>query len=103
MALLKRRRVPVSSSLACEITETQAKKMLDRYRGFSVRLMLLVLAAGTSFSLEASAQSKRLISVLTPPSQISVERTVDGNSFVQDMSDAAGQLKSYSFKYETTV
>lgn len=77
--------------------------MLDRYRGFSVRLMLLVLATSSSYQLEANAGSKILISALTPPSQLSVERTVDGTSFIQDMSDAAGQLNGYSFKYATTV
>jgi outer membrane lipoprotein-sorting protein len=65
--------------------------------------VLLVQIMGSSDAY--SAQSKPLISAMSPASTspMSVERTSDGASFVQDMLDAASQLKSYTFDYETTV
>lgn len=37
------------------------------------------------------------------PQQIAVERTVDGSDFIAEMVSAAGNLRPYSFDYETTV
>lgn len=50
-----------------------------------------------------SAQSKPMISAIAPAAGMTVERTVDGADFVQDMYDACTALKSYTFDYETTV
>jgi outer membrane lipoprotein-sorting protein len=60
----------------------------------------IVLQAG---ALAAAGNGNKLISAMASPSQISFDRTVDGTTFLQDMTDAAAAMKSYSFEYDTTV
>lgn len=69
--------------------------------------LLLTLAAALGSSafaaaLDANAPT-RLLSAVSSPNQMAVERTVDGTNFVGDMADAAGALKGYTFNYQTTV
>jgi outer membrane lipoprotein-sorting protein len=81
-----------------------------RKLNIAVAAALMVQTTGLShpnssaLSAQTKPQTKQLISAISPTSSpMSVERTTDGTNFIQDMADAASQLKSYTFDYETTV
>lgn len=72
--------------------------------------LTLVVALGGGFDAgavkaagSATERNRMLSAFATAPSQIMAERTVDGTSFLQDMTESAKVLRSYSFMYETTV
>jgi outer membrane lipoprotein-sorting protein len=44
-----------------------------------------------------------MLSSIALPTDFMAERTVDGTTFLQDMTDAAKALNAYSFTYDTTV
>lgn len=50
-----------------------------------------------------SAANTRLLSAFSATTQMVVERTIDASDFIKDMAEAAAQLKSYRFDYETQV
>jgi outer membrane lipoprotein-sorting protein len=50
-----------------------------------------------------SAANTKLLAAFSAPGQMMVERTIDANDFVKDMTEAAAALKAYSFDYETQV
>jgi outer membrane lipoprotein-sorting protein len=51
----------------------------------------------------ASSGKGKILSAMASPSDILVERTVDGTTFLQDMTEAANALKGYTCTYITTV
>jgi outer membrane lipoprotein-sorting protein len=61
---------------------------------------LTALLPGTSLS---ASNQKRLSMAFSAPNQMVTERSVDASDFIQDMANAAAQLKGYSFNYETQV
>jgi outer membrane lipoprotein-sorting protein len=67
-----------------------------------IAVALLAILPGTDAQSAASRQ-KLLTAFAASPSQMVVERTVEGSEFIQEMANAASQLKGYSFNYETTV
>lgn len=69
-------------------------------------VVALALLIGVSMGLvdNQTAESKTtLISAMSPPLSMSVEKSVNGSDFLQDMTDACKQLKCYTFDYSTTV
>lgn len=65
--------------------------------------ILFFSADALASNSNSKSTKKQLLTALSVPSQIAVERTVDGTNFIGDMADAAAALKSYSFDYETMV
>jgi outer membrane lipoprotein-sorting protein len=53
--------------------------------------------------MDAQSAVKSKLLAFTAPTQVAVERTIEANDFIKDMAEAAGQLKAYSFDYETQV
>ncbi|HEY9789500.1 MAG TPA: hypothetical protein V6D22_03810 [Candidatus Obscuribacterales bacterium] len=83
----------------------------DKRHPDSMSIKLAITALGVAVTVGAlpawavaqSGGKDKLLSAFALPSQVLVERTVDGSSFLQDMNDAVKAMKAYSFTYETTV
>lgn len=65
-----------------------------------VAMSLLALLPGLPVK---SATNNKLLIAASAPAQMVVERSVDAGDFIKDMTEAAAQLKAYSFNYETQV
>jgi outer membrane lipoprotein-sorting protein len=63
----------------------------------------IALAVAPAWAVVQRGGKDKLLSAFAVPSQVLVERTVDGSSFLQDMNDTVKAMKAYSFTYETTV
>jgi outer membrane lipoprotein-sorting protein len=77
--------------------------MLNHKRNLAALTLALSVLVFLPGSHAQSSADKRLLAAMSAPSQVIVERTVDASDFVQDMADAAGKLRAYTFDYETLV
>lgn len=71
------------------------------FNSLLIALALLTLLSGPD-ALSAP-RSKKVSMAFSPPTQMVTERSMDAADFIQDMANAAQQLKAYSFDYETQV
>lgn len=69
---------------------------------FSVKAALALMISVLCLNSPLIAKTK-IAFAATPAAPMMTEHTVDGTQFLQDMTDAAAALKSYSFEYDTTV
>lgn len=71
----------------------------------AIALALLVgpPVEASAANTKSNPAAKQLLSAMSAPIQMSVERSVDATNFISDMADAANALKGYTCDYVTTV